>query len=220
MHQICVDGRTGQVIVNGHKLTREEAGPAGILHFGDLADRFPAPPHSKRTLPDAQKLKRAYVFKEPKLKFKPKRTRNKCTQTLVQKPLEVKAEACQKLKARLRDIVRLSGAVALASEDMTSWWLCLNRDAQGAENANVLYEFFGVNLFPLTGRTTERGKDAMESFASVETRTAVDAFFRSAKNAPACVIVVVDAQLYVLSHRYTAEPGTFQGECRLDVRLL
>lgn len=219
MHHICIDGRSGQIVVNGHALTREEAGPAGVLHFGELAERFPAPTRPTASAQRVQALTKKYVFKaprpKPKSKPKPKRARSKSTQTPKASP-----DASKKLKARLCDIVRLSGAVALATEDMNAWWLCLNRDAQGAENANVLYEFFGVNLFPLTGRTTDRGRDAMESFASAETLEAVDAFFRSAKNAPACVVVVVDAQLYVLSHKFTADPGTFKGECRLDVRLL
>jgi hypothetical protein len=248
MHKICIDGKSGQIVVNGSVLSYSEAAPNGILHFGEIAERFPsresesAPGHISSGHISSGHISPRYVFKvsEPKPKRPrkarlpraprvPRQARVKAKASAKAKAkakAEAKAEARLErdvvldLKARLRDIVHLSGAVALASEDMTSWWLCLNRDAQGAENANVLYEFFGVNLFPLTGRTTERGKDAMESFASVETRTAVDAFFRSAKNAPACVVVVVDAQLYVLSHRYTAEPGTFKGECRLGVHLI
>lgn len=127
------------------------------------------------------------------------------------------------LEVNLLGIVHHGGSVAYAcqmrasSATLTHWVSFRNKAVP--ENAHVLDRFFGMQVYPITARTTLEGMYAMTAYRTKETKDAIKAYFDWADTRPACVIVVINGHEYVLSKNYNP-PEQITHEVTLQTKLI
>lgn len=146
------------------------------------------------------------------------------------KPAEAKRKketghqlAVSKLKNRCRDLAELGAAVALMVGDTSSWTVYVKRGGMtGAENMQVIYQKFGMDLFPLASRATSGGREALHHLQkSFMLRRISDVLKTVEKGKKVWLMVAIDAHLWQFgSSGFDHEQCKDLPSCRLLVTLV